>query len=204
MKNNFFGNLNRQQKRALSKSEQIRSIEQLAGVIGKLRDEVQRLDGDVDTLMDLMSRKNLGVGALVSKGDAVSVGLIGRLYLEDGTLSEMPFQGGVAPQMLITSLVSGEMIAGFDEALVGQAVGSTVNFDVTFPADYREKSLAGKKANFEVVLHAAFSPSPTIDFVARRNQELIAKLLERQKNEAEARKAKEANAPNGDQAQSPS
>ena len=51
-------------------------------------------------------------------------------------------------------LIIGEdrLIPGFEDELVGLKVGDTKGFDITFPADYGEESLAGKKAHFEVEL----------------------------------------------------
>ena len=51
-------------------------------------------------------------------------------------------------------LIIGEdrLIPGFEDNLVGLTVGDTKGFDITFPDDYGEESLAGKQAHFEVEL----------------------------------------------------
>ena len=51
-------------------------------------------------------------------------------------------------------LIIGEdrLIPGFEENLVGLSVGDTKGFDITFPEDYGEPTLAGKPAHFEVEL----------------------------------------------------
>src|SRR5678816_485025 len=51
-------------------------------------------------------------------------------------------------------LIIGEdrLIPGFEDNLVGLEVGGTKGFDITFPDDYMEESLAGKQAHFEVEL----------------------------------------------------
>ena len=51
-------------------------------------------------------------------------------------------------------LIIGEdrLIPGFEANLVGLEVGGTKGFDITFPDDYMEESLAGKAAHFEVEL----------------------------------------------------
>jgi trigger factor len=51
-------------------------------------------------------------------------------------------------------LIIGEdrLIPGFEDELVGLNVGDTKGFDITFPADYAEESLAGQQAHFEVEL----------------------------------------------------
>ena len=51
-------------------------------------------------------------------------------------------------------LIIGEdrLIPGFEDNLVGLAVGDKKAFDITFPDDYMEESLAGKQAHFDVEL----------------------------------------------------
>jgi trigger factor len=69
----------------------------------------------------------------------------------DGTLDGVSFEGGTAERM---PLIIGEdrLIPGFEDELVGLRVGDTKGFDITFPADYGEETLAGQKAHFEVDL----------------------------------------------------
>jgi trigger factor len=69
----------------------------------------------------------------------------------DGTREGSPFEGGSAERM---PLIIGEdrLIPGFEDELVGLGVGETKGFDITFPADYGEESLAGQTARFEVEL----------------------------------------------------
>jgi trigger factor len=67
----------------------------------------------------------------------------------EGTRDGVPFDGGSAERM---PLIIGEdrLIPGFEDELVGLTVGDTKGFDITFPADYGEETLAGQKAHFEV------------------------------------------------------
>jgi trigger factor len=67
----------------------------------------------------------------------------------EGTRDGVPFEGGSAERM---PLIIGEdrLIPGFEDELVGLKVGDTKGFDITFPADYGEETLAGQKAHFEV------------------------------------------------------
>jgi trigger factor len=69
----------------------------------------------------------------------------------EGTRDGAPFEGGSTERM---PLIIGEdrLIPGFEDELVGLNVGDTKGFDITFPADYAEESLAGQKAHFEVEL----------------------------------------------------
>jgi trigger factor len=67
----------------------------------------------------------------------------------EGTRDGVPFEGGSAERM---PLIIGEdrLIPGFEDELVGLKVGDTKGFDITFPADYGEETLAGQQAHFEV------------------------------------------------------
>jgi len=47
----------------------------------------------------------------------------------------------------------GQLIPGFEDALIGMKKGETKTFPITFPKDYHAKELAGKKAEFTVTIH---------------------------------------------------
>jgi trigger factor len=69
----------------------------------------------------------------------------------EGTRDGVPFEGGSAERM---PLIIGEdrLIPGFEDELVGLKIGDTKGFDIMFPADYGEETLAGQQAHFEVEL----------------------------------------------------
>ena len=61
------------------------------------------------------------------------------------------------------------LIPGFETNLVGLKVGDTTEFDITFPDDYGEPSLAGKVAHFSVELkelREKIQPDLDEDFIA--------------------------------------
>src|SRR6185312_8460811 len=62
-----------------------------------------------------------------------------------GAKDGQPFEGGTSERM---PLILGQerLIPGFETNLVGLKVGDTTEFDVTFPDDYPEESLASKQA----------------------------------------------------------
>ena len=68
-----------------------------------------------------------------------------------GTRDGVAFEGGSAERM---PLILGEerLIPGFEANLVGLKPGEKAGFDITFPDDYPEATLAGAKAHFEVEL----------------------------------------------------
>jgi trigger factor len=69
----------------------------------------------------------------------------------EGSRDGEPFEGGTAERM---PLIIGEdrLIPGFEDNLVGLSVGDKKGFDITFPDDYHEESLAGKQGHFETEL----------------------------------------------------
>lgn len=77
--------------------------------------------------------------------DIVSVNYVGYM---DGEA----FEGGTGsdPQLIIGA---GNYIPGFEEGIIGMAVGETKSIDVTFPEDYHAPDLAGKAVVFDITLN---------------------------------------------------
>jgi trigger factor len=69
----------------------------------------------------------------------------------EGTRDGNPFEGGSSERM---PLILGDerFIPGFESNLEGMRVGESKEFDVTFPDDYPETTLAGKPVHFRVEL----------------------------------------------------
>ena len=61
-------------------------------------------------------------------------------------------------------LGSGQFIPGFDDQIVGHAIGDAFDVNVTFPTEYHAEELAGKAAVFKVKLNALkFNELPALD-----------------------------------------
>ncbi len=88
------------------------------------------------------------------KGDEGVVETGDRLGLSfKGTIDGEAFAGGTSDHAHLV-VGSGEFIPGFEEQLVGMKKGETKTVKVTFPKDYQQEDLQGKKADFEVtILH---------------------------------------------------
>lgn len=69
-----------------------------------------------------------------------------------GSVDGVPFDGGTANGQQLT-LGSNQFIPGFEDQIVGHAIGETFDIKVTFPTTYQETSLAGKEAVFTIKLH---------------------------------------------------
>lgn len=77
-------------------------------------------------------------------GDEVIIDFVGK---KDGEA----FAGGTAKDYHLI-LGSGQFIPGFEDGIVGHSAGDKFDLELTFPKEYPEKSLAGEKTVFEVLL----------------------------------------------------
>lgn len=68
-----------------------------------------------------------------------------------GKKDDQPFAGGSAEDYHLT-LGSGQFIPGFEDGIIGHKANEKFNLELVFPKDYPEKSLAGQKTVFEVLL----------------------------------------------------
>ncbi|HEX3431769.1 MAG TPA: trigger factor [Rhizomicrobium sp.] len=89
-------------------------------------------------------------GQPAQEKDAVTLDFVGRV---DG----MEFAGGKAEDFNLV-LGSGQLIAGFEDQLIGAKAGEERTVQVTFPEDYPDKNLAGKPAEFSVQVKEVKAP----------------------------------------------
>ncbi|HEY9179952.1 MAG TPA: trigger factor [Candidatus Baltobacteraceae bacterium] len=147
-------------------------------------------DEDVDRALKTLARDRatlVPVDREARLGDVVTMDYEGKI---DG----VAFEGGSA-QGQQTELSDERFIPGFATGIAGMTAGQTKDVEATFPADYQQTDLAGKKAIFTIVLHEvkelelpaaddelakAVSPHQTLD-------ELKEDIRARLKSAAEAR-----------------
>jgi trigger factor len=80
-----------------------------------------------------------------------------------GKLDGVVFEGGEAKDFAVV-LGAGRMLPDFEKAIVGMKAGETKSFDMTFPADYHGKDVAGKQVTFTITVHAVEAPHlPEVD-----------------------------------------
>ena len=70
-----------------------------------------------------------------------------------GKLNGVVFEGGEAKDIALV-LGAGRMLPDFEKAIIGMKAGETKSFDMTFPADYHGKDVAGKQVTFTITVHA--------------------------------------------------
>jgi len=81
----------------------------------------------------------------------------------DGSIGGAPFQGGKAAGFAFV-LGEGRMLPEFETAARGMSAGETKSFELTFPADYHGKDVAGKTASFALALKQVDEPRlPALD-----------------------------------------
>jgi trigger factor len=80
-----------------------------------------------------------------------------------GKLDGVVFEGGEAKDFSVV-LGAGRMLPDFEKAIFGMKVGEIKSFDMTFPADYHGKDVAGKQVTFTITLHSVEAPRlPEVD-----------------------------------------
>ena len=105
-------------------------------------------DARVDKVVEELRDQNATLAAVEDRGaqdgDYTVISFV-------GTRDGQPFDGGTSERM---PLILGQerLIPGFEANLIGKRVGETTEFDITFPEDYPEESMAGQAAHFSVEL----------------------------------------------------
>jgi trigger factor len=81
----------------------------------------------------------------------------------EGSIDGVPFEGGKGEDIPL-ELGSNQFIPGFEDQLVGKKAGDELTVNVTFPAEYGVKDLAGKPAVFKTkIAQVDHSKLPAID-----------------------------------------
>ena len=107
----------------------------------KIEVKAEEVDKEIDKLAKSRA-KLVTVNREAQKDDAV---ILDFQVKKEGVVIE----GGNAKDHNLV-LGSNVFIPGFEEELIGMKEGEEKKFELSFPKEYHEKSLAGKKAQFEV------------------------------------------------------
>lgn len=123
------------------------------------RPVIEVSDADVKKTLDVLVKQRVTfvpVKRAAKNGDRVNVTLKASI---DGKEVESTGDTGI-------DLVLGEggRIASFDENLAGEKVGSTKQFEISYPADHQPEQLAGKTVTYDVTYISVSEPKmPAID-----------------------------------------
>ena len=115
-------------------------------------------DADVDEAIKRIADQNRPYaakadGAKAETGDRVTISFKGSI---NGEL----FDGGTGEGIQVV-IGAGQFIPGFEEQLVGMAVGETRTLKVSFPKNYASEKLAGQPAEFETTATLIEAPGDT-------------------------------------------
>lgn len=126
--------------------------------------EVQEFDGeqieiiqsevkaaDANKMIENLRKQNQtwkSVQRKVKDGDKVIIDF-------EGFVDGEAFEGGKAEGYEVV-IGAETMIPGFEQGIIGAAIGKEMEINVTFPKDYNHEKLAGKDAMFKITVHEVF------------------------------------------------
>jgi trigger factor len=128
--------------------------------VGRREPEIadEQIQQEIEAMRERLARLQTAERPATA-GDFVVVDYVGSLAPDasdgaaDAAAAEdwQPFAGGEGRDQLV-ELGSGNLIPGFEEGLLGAAAGETRTVPLSFPDDYGNKELAGRKASFEITV----------------------------------------------------
>src|SRR5574340_221536 len=114
---------------------------------------------DIDKTIDILRKQRARyepVERVAADGDQVEIDY-------SGTLDGAEFKGGSAKGVAVV-LGEGRLLADFESQLIGMRIGESKSFELTFPADYHAREMAGKPVVFTVALKRVAEPRlPEVD-----------------------------------------
>lgn len=136
----------------------------------QLSDEVseEEVQAEIDKLLEQNAELVLKEEGTLENGDTA-------IFDFAGSVDGVAFEGGTAENYEL-KIGSGQFIPGFEEQMVGMALGEEKDVNVTFPEEYHAENLKGKDAVFAVKLHemkVRQLPELTEDFVKELEKEDI-------------------------------
>jgi trigger factor len=143
-------------------------------------------DADVDTALNRLVQQQKTFTKVeedrpAASGDAVVIDFVGKV---DG----VAFEGGTANDYQL-QLGSNTFIPGFEDQLIGAKVGDAKQVNVTFPAQYGNKDLAGKAAVFDVTVKELKAAQPVVideDFAKKMGLDNLQALRDAVRKQIEA------------------
>jgi trigger factor len=116
-------------------------------------------DADLDEMLKTIQKQHISwkqVDRAAKQEDRVTIDFTGEI---DGEA----FQGGSGSDMAV-EIGKGQLIAGFEDGLVGLKEGDDKVLDLAFPEEYHNKELAGKPVKFNVTVKKVEEPElPPVD-----------------------------------------
>jgi len=123
--------------------------------VGRREPEVtdEQVSHEIEQMRERLARLQTAERPAES-GDLVVVDYVGSLAADSEQTGERrwePFAGGEGRDQLV-ELGTGNLIPGFEEALLGASAPETRTVALRFPDDYSNEELAGRDASFEITV----------------------------------------------------
>lgn len=123
----------------------------------------ESVEKDIKTLLDSYSTLDTETAALIANGDKVNIDYV-------GTVDGKEFKGGNTKGAGADLVIGSKTyIDNFEDQLIGHGIGDKVKVEVTFPADYKEATLAGKDAVFNVEINGIYNVPEFTDAFVKEN-----------------------------------
>lgn len=103
------------------------------------------VEAEINRALDQHAELSLKEEGTIEQGNTV-------VFDFSGSVNGEKFEGGTSENYELV-IGSGQFIPGFEDQMVGLAIGSEADLTVVFPESYHEASLAGKEAVFHVKIH---------------------------------------------------
>lgn len=113
------------------------------------------VDADLDKMIENLRQqqgKQVEAARAAAQDDTVKIDYVGRRGGE-------AFDGGSAEGATL-KLGSGQMIPGFEDAVIGMKAGEEKVVPLTFPEDYHAEELKGAEVEFTIKLHSVLEQQP--------------------------------------------
>jgi len=160
----------------------------LAGVTIE-RPQVSVDDAAVDKTIAILRKQRtryVAVERPAKEGDRLTVDFA-------GTIDGEPFAGGSAENFVFT-IGEQRMLPEFEKAASGMKPGETKTFELTFPADYHGKEVAGKGATFQLTVKTIEEPQlPEVDAAFAKSLGVADGDVEKMRSEIRANVERETN-----------
>lgn len=104
-------------------------------------------DADFEHMLETIQKQHAGwetVDRAAEPGDKVIIDFV-------GTIDDVAFEGGTGTDMAV-EIGKGQLIAGFEDGLVGLKAGDEKTLELTFPEHYHKQDLAGKPVKFAITV----------------------------------------------------
>lgn len=123
----------------------------------------EKMQEDIQKLLDEKKALNTSTDRAAEDGDKLNIDYV-------GTVDGVEFEGGNTDgKGADITIGAGTYVDDFEEQLIGHKIGDEVTVTVTFPADYKEESLQGKDAVFQVTVNGIYLTPEFDDAFVKEN-----------------------------------